>query len=107
MIVLPIPPSLNGMYRNVPKIGRVKTREYKAWEKEAAKALTFAAWDCPVAPYEITIRININHRGDIDNRVKPILDLLVRHKVLTGDQWVNALHVYRDRSIQSCTVAFG
>lgn len=105
-ISLPVPPSVNAMYRNVPKVGRVKTQSYKAWEKLAAQHLTLAACDVPEAPYDITIRVNVNHQSDIDNRVKPILDFLVKHKVITGDQWVNVLRVYRDRTVEGCTVSF-
>lgn len=107
MIELPLPPSLNTMFRNVPGVGRVKTGDYKTWQKRASTALTFAAWDVPAKPYIITIRLNIDHRSDVDNRVKPVLDLLVRHGVIEGDQWVNELHVYRDRTVEACTVAFG
>ena len=32
---LPIPPSVNHLYRNVPGQGRVKTRNYEHWEQEA------------------------------------------------------------------------
>lgn len=34
------------------------------------------------------------------------MDFLVAHNVISGDQWVNALHVYRDRTIDGCTVEF-
>ena len=107
MIALPLPPSVNAMYRNVPGVGRVKTSDYKAWERKACAALTFASWDMPGRPYNVTLRFNVNHQSDIDNRVKPVLDLLVKHKVIDGDQWVNALHIYRDRNIEGCVVEFG
>lgn len=107
MITLPLPPSVNSMFRNVPGVGRVRTSDYKSWERKASAALTFASWEMPGRPYTVTLRFNVNHQSDIDNRVKPVLDLLVRHKVIDGDQWVNALHVYRDRSIEGCTVEFG
>lgn len=104
MIKLPLPPSVNAMYRNVPKVGRVKTEAYKRWQKEAMASLTFQAWDMAEPPYKVTIRLNVDHKSDIDNRVKPILDLLVKHGILTGDQWVNELHVYRDRTVEQCEV---
>lgn len=108
MLILPLPPSLNNAFVNAPDgKGRWPSRDYSRWRKAAGQALTLQAWDMPSKPYAITIRLNIDHRSDIDNRVKPVLDLLVKHGVLAGDQWVNELHVYRDRSIPGCTVEFG
>jgi len=107
MISLPLPPSLNNVFINRPDgKGRWPSRDYQRWRREAAQSLTLQSWDMPDQPYGVTIRVNIDHRSDIDNRVKPVLDLLVKHGVLTGDQWVNALHVYRDRTIDGCTVEF-
>ena len=109
MICLPIPPSVNELYRKAAfkgGKGRTVTPKYAAWREEAGLRLNLAAWDTPAPPYGIKIRMNINHNSDIDNRIKPLLDLLVKHGVLTGDQWVNALHVYRDRTIDGCIVEF-
>lgn len=107
MIALPLPPSTNNMFINAKNgNGRFLSPVYKAWRKCAAKHLTLQSWDMPTPPYGVTIRVNVNHQSDIDNRTKAVLDLLVEHKVLTGDQWVNALHVYRDRTIEGCTVEF-
>lgn len=107
MIELPLPPSTNNLFINLPGKGRVKSGAYKAWQRQASAALTFASWDMPAKPYNVTIRLNMDHRGDIDNRVKPVLDLLVTHHVISGDQWVNELHVYRDRTVSECVVTFG
>jgi len=107
MISLPLPPSLNNAFVNRQDgKGRYRSSAYKAWQRAAGDCLSVSAWDIPSPPYGVTIRLNIDHRSDIDNRVKPVLDLLVKHGVLTGDQWVNSLHVYRDRSIDGCTVEF-
>ena len=102
-----MPPSANNMFFNVKGRGRVISKDYAAWRVRAAEALTLAAWDMPAKPYTVIIRLNIDHKSDIDNRVKPVLDLLVKHKVISGDQWVNALHVYRDRTVAACQVTFG
>lgn len=108
MIRLPVPPSTNNLFINARNgRGRILSPDYKAWRKVAAKALTMSAWDMPSRPYDVTIRVNVNHQSDIDNRIKAVLDFLVEHKVIDGDQWVNALHVYRDRTIVGCTVEFG
>lgn len=107
MIALPLPPSLNNAFTNRSDgQGRRVSKEYARWRREAAQMLTIQRHEMPEQPYGVTIRVNIDHRSDIDNRVKPVLDLLVKHGVLTGDQWVNALHVYRDRTVDGCTVEF-
>lgn len=107
MIRLPVPPSTNNLFINARNgRGRILSPDYRAWRKTAAKALTLSSWDMPSRPYGITIRVNVNHQSDIDNRTKAVLDLLVEHKIIDGDQWVNALHVYRDRTIVGCTVEF-
>lgn len=107
MIILPVPPSTNNLFINARNgRGRILSPDYKAWRKLAAKALTLQSWEMPGRPYGVTIRVNINHRRDLDNSTKAILDLLVEHKVIDGDQWVNALHVYRDRTVYGCTVEF-
>ena len=37
-LTLPLPPSVNAAYCNVAGVGRVKTKKYKEWEKEAYEA---------------------------------------------------------------------
>jgi len=46
----------------------------------------------------------MDHRGDVDNRAKPVLDLLVSHKVISGDNFVNTLRIDRDRTVSECEV---
>ncbi|PDS65112.1 hypothetical protein CO653_13015 [Rhizobium anhuiense] len=36
---LPFPPSLNNLFLNVKRGGRVKTAKYRAWEKQADAAM--------------------------------------------------------------------
>lgn len=88
---IPIPPSANNMFRNVPGRGRVRTKDYTAWRtaahwqiKEPAAAVQF---DDPV---EVSITVPRQPRSDIDNRIKPVLDLLVKSGVIKDD---DAKHV--------------
>lgn len=86
---LPAPPSTNQLYRNVAKVGRVKTKRYLAWcntagiEAKKAKlgwhADTRQEWTRIMDSNEYMLCIRIPHklRGDIDNRIKGILDLFV------------------------------
>lgn len=107
MIELPLPPSANALFRQAAfkgGKGRTVSPAYAAWRLEAGEVLKGQPWPECAAPYAITIAVNIDRKGDIDNRIKPILDLLVKHGVIVGDQWVDALFVRRDRTVAGCTV---
>lgn len=95
-IRLPMPPSLNTAYYNVPRKGRVKTDEYSRWcnvvglmlNRHKSEALPKGPWGC-------VIGLQINHNSDIDNRIKPILDALVAAGMTPDDCWCD--HVSADR----------
>lgn len=90
--IKPLPPSLNNMFVNVRGRGRIKSDRYRTW-------INAAGWDVKLAkakpihgPVRVSILINRpNKRSDLDNLVKPILDLLVTHGVLIDDSQVMAL----------------
>lgn len=92
-----VPPSTNGLYANVPKVGRVKTDRYRTW-------LQAAGWDMKrhhnvrfSEPVFLTIVIGkLRANADVSNRVKAVEDLLVTHKTIPGDsvQWVRGVNVY-------------
>lgn len=77
IVMLPTPPSVNAMYDNA-KRGRVKTDVYKAWINEAGWAYKQQPKRGPniEGPYRVEIHLPKNMRGDIDNRLKAVLDLL-------------------------------
>jgi Holliday junction resolvase RusA-like endonuclease len=101
IISIPIPPSANALFIALRNGSRVKSPVYQAWLKEVVPMMRR---DPMPKPYAITIRANVNHRRDIDNLAKPILDALVKAGLMIGDQWVNEVHVYRDRTVHRCTV---
>lgn len=87
-ITLPFPPSVNSVYANVFGKGRVKRKAYKDWIKSAG-------WELQAQrPRKFTERVRVviginpprKNAGDVDNRVKPVLDLLVRHQVIPDDK---------------------
>lgn len=103
---LPMPPSVNGMFATDFKTKRrFISKEYASWKKKADVEFRsqWGAYGIP-APYGVHIRLNLDHRSDVDNRCKPILDLLVHLDVIEGDQWVNTIRIDRDRTIPGCTV---
>lgn len=80
-----LPPSVNSMYVNVPRIGRVKSKRYKQW-------VDLMSWQmvgikrCNTEKYGLVIFINPRSNGDITNYIKPIEDLLVHHKITADDR---------------------
>ena len=86
-IRLPFPPSVNGMFKNVPGRGRAPTKEYEAWKHNAGWELQAQRSRIPAlaSPVEIRIDLDERRRGDADNRTKAVLDLLVAHRIIRSD----------------------
>ena len=65
--------------------GRIISPVYRAWKTEAGYELN----GFQVAPFDVRVRIKImlddRRQGDCDNRIKPVLDLLVTHRIIKGD----------------------
>ena len=80
-VILPLPPSANRLFANVPGKGRVKTRAYKNWRKAAI--LTIFAQvraDRRIGgPVDLEICVPDGMRGDLDNRLKALIEKHVRH----------------------------
>lgn len=95
MIRLPIPPSVNMMFRNVPGKGRVKTGGYKSWLTEAGWRLKEQRPATLSGKYELRIRIPDQLHGDIDNRIKAVSDLLVTHGIVKDDRHARFVSVER------------
>lgn len=93
MLVLPTPISVNSLFRNVEKIGRVITKEYKAWRKLTDQYLgaqqPLPQFNCPV---RLTFYVGEKGVGmmDTDNVLKAYTDALVKAHVLTDDsrKWI-------------------
>jgi len=94
-VTLPIPPSVNALYRNVPRRGRVKTGVYKAWIVRAKTALEDQKPPKLQPPYSVSILCDIDHRSDISNRIKAVEDLLVDFGVITDDRWIENVKASR------------
>lgn len=89
LVSLPIPPSVNSLFGNSPsgraKRGRFKTRRYKSWIEEAGWELIRQRPRPIVGPYRVFITLP-KTRADCDNLVKPLLDLLVDHRLTDDDR---------------------
>lgn len=86
-LTLSWPPSVNNLFLNVAKRGRVPTKEYTAWRKTAGWELKAQRPRKFKAPVEIVVELNPPTRRafDLDNRNKALLDLLVTHEVIPDD----------------------
>jgi len=84
--LLPWPPSVNGMWRAVQ--GRnILSQRYRLWRDAASKALAIQRPKHVLGPVSVAIELTPPDARayDLDNRVKPILDLLVASAVIDGD----------------------
>lgn len=103
-LVLPMPPSVNELFVEVNGYGgkptRVTTAVYKAWQANAAwsiKAQRIASLDAD--RFAVSIRLPVKMRGDIDNRVKPILDALVSNRLTPDDRYAWRVSIERDQAV--------
>lgn len=87
-ISMPVPPSLNNMYSG----RRFATDEYKAWKLEAYLVVATQKPEQLFGRVKVEITVP-RQRGDIDSRVKPILDTLRRSGVLKNDKQVEEVTV--------------
>lgn len=95
LISIPVPPSVNAMYansRNGRGRGRYKTASYKQWIDEAGWEIK-AQNPAPVTG-KYRLRISLPPiRGDADNRVKAVADLLVSLRLTPDDRHMVGLSV--------------
>lgn len=103
---LPVPPSLNNAFATY-RGRRIPSREYKAWRQLAAIQIgkVTSRVQSPVVVF-IIIRGGKGFpiTSDLDNRIKPVLDLLVSLGVLEGDSIQHVRHVgieYREPVVTS------
>lgn len=93
------PPSLNNLFVNGKK-GRFKSPEYRTWQTRAVLALRKqGGWH---VPGPINIRITFNRgqtRSDLDNLLKPALDLLMAAGRISDDRNVRRIEAEFSTSI--------
>ena len=94
-----MPGSVNGLFRNVPGVGRVKTTKYRAWQNEnlwLLKTLRLPSFDGPV---RVDYSLPAKSRMDIDNPLKGLNDLLQASGILANDRQIRQLWVeHEDRT---------
>ena len=75
----------------------VRTDKYKAWLDDSAH-LMHQAGSKPIplkTPVQVEFYANINRQRDLDNLIKPTLDMLQYAGILPDDRWVDIIVAYR------------
>lgn len=94
-LTIPVPPSANTLWKNVAGGGRRRTGGYNSWYEEAGWTINTQKAGKIRGPYQISIRVPMDARADIDNLVKPIVDLLVKMGVTSDDKMLQAVSIRR------------
>lgn len=88
-LVLPWPPGVNDMYTNrrdqMGRPGRQISEKYSAWKKAAEAVLWTTKVERFAGPVTVTLTLRDSGRYDPDNKLKPVLDFLVTHNIITTD----------------------
>lgn len=88
-VKLPCPPSANSLFtsfHNGRGIERAKTLPYKQWINAAGWALNINRCQPIKGPVSVLIEAPENGRRDLDNHVKPVMDLLVGMSLIQSDR---------------------
>lgn len=91
---LPLPPSGNNLFRNVPGKGRVRTERYKIWARAAGNEILAQLARAETRQISGTVELYMGitwpdrRRRDTSNAVKPVEDLLVEHGIIVDDQFI-------------------
>jgi len=86
-LTLPLPPSVNVAYRNLPGVGRVKTKAYKDWATEAALLMKLQARGRIAGAYAIHVEIDRpdKRKRDLSNLLKILEDTIVAQGLVDDD----------------------
>lgn len=99
-IMLPLPPTANHMWVHTGK-QHFRSPQYVAWLTECGWRITSTRFPRFSGRFCVEIDLPAKMRGDIDNRSKCALDLLVRQGVVTDDRFCDRLIVSRAEDVPS------
>jgi len=102
---LPYPPSVNNLFFNRGR-GRGRTDAYNAWREAAGYAIVQQGRKRLSGPVSLAIALvrPDKRRRDIDNALKPILDLLVSMGVIEDDSLVQRISIQWTHEGAPCSV---
>ena len=87
-IFLPMPPSTNNLFVNVPRKGRVPSPEYVAWRKEADALYLSQKRPEPVTgPFRFLLEVvrPDKRRRDVSNLIKAAEDQIAHYGLIRDD----------------------
>lgn len=83
-VTMPAPPSVNNLFKNAGRKGRVPTAEYEDWKRKAGWHVRSQHPQTVHGPVVVTI-VHGKRRADLDNLNKAPLDLLVSLGLIRDD----------------------
>ncbi|MCK1479306.1 RusA family crossover junction endodeoxyribonuclease [Bradyrhizobium sp. 197] len=86
--VLPLPPSVNGLFANSRNGGRFRTQRYDSWIHEAGAEIMRQRPAKYVGPVILSYEVQEpagKRKFDLGNREKALTDLLVSHGIIQAD----------------------
>lgn len=92
-LTLPFPPGVNNLYFNVPRVGRVMSERYKAWQREALTAHREQLAGHVAGSFRLTFSFDRPdyRRRDLDGLLKAPIDFLVKAGVVEDDHLCQAI----------------
>ena len=105
-LTIPLPPSLNRLYRAVPGKGVIKSARYRTWIQAAGWALKEQKPGKVVGDYCLWLYCERpdKRRRDLANLEKAVSDLLVSHGIVEDDSLCAELHLYWAGTGRDCVV---
>ncbi len=103
---LPYPPSLNNLFRNV-KHGRVKTEGYERWIRLAQGHILEQGRKRLHGFVSVSVALvrPDKRKRDLDNSLKPLLDLLVGMSIIDDDSLIQRISIQWVESGPACSVS--
>lgn len=93
------PPPLNNMFVNIPGKGRVKSHRYREWRRMSMWELTEQRLKHKASAITRKVAVSIHlpkaTRGDVDGRVKGVLDALQDAGVIANDSQCDPVSIGR------------
>ncbi len=100
---IPLPPSANTIWRNRKGSGKPHlSSDYQAWKQEAGWMIKAAQLERIEGRFAMRVFVPADMTGDIDNRLKPILDL-AKEYVTDDDKFCDDLRISRSTEVPTGT----
>lgn len=103
--VVPVPPSTNALFVNIPGRGRARSKAYRSWLDEAGHLLATQRPGRIEGRFAVLVRVPEKTRLDLDNAYKAIGDLMVKHRITSDDKLLQRLTIERTPGIASACVS--